>query len=160
MCSSDLASDTKAVSVDLKGHQVPFGKVLVEFPESGVVLGTEICEDLWAVSPPSADLTLAGANIILNLSASNEMVTKASYRRDLVTQQSARGICAYVYSSAGVHESTTDLVFSGDSMIAENGILLSRTERFSRDGESAYADIDITKLRHDRLTSTDRKSVV
>ncbi len=148
------AYDTQSDTVEFNGHTIPFGKVMVEFPESGIVLGTEICEDLWAVSPPSADLASAGANVIINLSASDEMVAKASYRRDLIIQQSARCLCAYVYSSAGVNESTTDLVFSGDSMIAENGVLLSRSERFSRAGSSALADIDITKLRHDRITST------
>ncbi len=113
---------------------------------NGAVLGVEICEDLWVPVPPSSGLALNGANIIVNLSASDEYVSKAQYRRDLVANQSARCICAYVYAGASVYESTTDLVFSGATMIAENGAILAEGERFSRDNVITFADIDIEKL--------------
>lgn len=109
-------------------------------------IGIEICEDLWAPCPPSIALAQQGANIILNLSASNEAVTKNDYRKSLVKQQSARLFCAYAYASAGVGESTTDLVFSGACTVAENGSLLAEGQRFSLDGTMAVADIDIDKL--------------
>lgn len=113
---------------------------------NGAILGVEICEDLWVPVPPSSGLALNGANIIVNLSASDEYVSKAQYRRDLVANQSARCICAYVYAGASVYESTTDLVFSGATMIAENGSILAQGERFSRDNVITFADIDIEKL--------------
>lgn len=109
-------------------------------------IGIEICEDLWAPCPPSIALAQQGANIILNLSASNEAVTKNDYRKSLVKQQSARLFCAYAYASAGIGESTTDLVFSGACTVAENGSLLAEGQRFSLDGTMAVADIDIDKL--------------
>ena len=109
-------------------------------------IGIEICEDLWAPCPPSIALAQQGANVILNLSASNEAVTKNDYRKSLVKQQSARLFCAYAYASAGVGESTTDLVFSGACTVAENGSLLAEGQRFSLDGTMAVADIDIDKL--------------
>ena len=109
-------------------------------------IGIEICEDLWAPCPPSIALAQQGANIILNLSASNEAVTKNDYRKSLVKQQSARLFSAYAYASAGVGESTTDLVFSGACTVAENGSLLAEGQRFSLDGTMAVADIDIDKL--------------
>lgn len=109
-------------------------------------IGIEICEDLWAPCPPSIALAQQGANIILNLSASNEAVTKNDYRKSLIKQQSARLFCAYAYASAGVGESTTDLVFSGACTVAENGSLLAEGQRFSLDGTMAVADIDIDKL--------------
>ena len=90
-----------------------------------LVIGVEICEDLWAPAPPSVELARKGATVILNLSASNELVGKADYRRSLVTGQSARLMCGYVYADAGEGESTTDVVFTGHNMIAENGTLLA-----------------------------------
>jgi NAD+ synthase (glutamine-hydrolysing) len=99
-------------------------------------------------------MVLQGANVVLNLSASNELVTKSAYRTGLVVQQSARGICAYVYASAGVHESTTDTAFSGDALIAENGTLLSRNERFRRDSSYTSADVDLQLLTYNRLNSS------
>lgn len=111
-----------------------------------VTLGIELCEDLWVTNPPSGALTLAGANIIVNLSASDEYVSKAQYRRDLVASQSARGICGYVYAGASVFESTTDLVFSGATLIAENGTILAEGKRFSRENVITIADIDCEKL--------------
>ena len=113
---------------------------------NGAVLGVEICEDLWVPSPPSVGLALNGANIIVNLSASDEYVSKAEYRRNLVENQSARCICGYVYAGASVYESTTDLVFSGATLVAENGAILAEGERFSRENVITYADVDIEKL--------------
>ncbi len=112
----------------------------------GAVLGIELCEDLWVPNPPSAKQALEGANIIVNLSASDEYVSKAAYRRDLIANQSARCICAYVYAGASVFESTTDLVFSGATLIAENGTVIAEGERFSRENVLTIADIDIEKL--------------
>lgn len=113
---------------------------------NGAILGVEICEDLWVPSPPSVGLALNGANVIVNLSASDEYVSKAEYRRDLVANQSARCICSYIYAGASVYESTTDLVFSGATLVAENGAVLAEGERFSRDNVITIADIDIEKL--------------
>lgn len=106
----------------------------------------EICEDLWTPVPPSSHHALAGADIILNLSASNEVLMKHKYRHELIGQQSARTVSAYVYSSCGYGESTQDLVFSGSSMIYENGSLLAESERFMMKGNLIAADIDIEKL--------------
>ena len=116
-----------------------------ELPE--LVIGVEICEDLWAPNPPSAALAQAGATIILNLSASNETVGKAAYRRSLVTGQSGRLVCGYVYADAGEGESTTDLVFAGHNMIAENGALLA--ERQFATGLT-ISEIDVKKLVSER----------
>ena len=102
--------------------------------------------------PPSGELSLAGANVIVNLSASDALVGKRDYRRDLVRNQSARCMAAYVYSSAGVHESTTDMVFSGHLMIAENGSLLAESRPFSRESEIIYADVDVERLNMQRLS--------
>ena len=106
----------------------------------------EICEDLWTPVPPSSHHALAGADIILNLSASNEVLMKHKYRHELISQQSARTVSAYVYSSCGYGESTQDLVFSGSSMIYENGSLLAESERFMMEGNLIAADIDTEKL--------------
>lgn len=116
-----------------------------------IVLGVEICEDLWVPNPPSTELALSGANIIVNLSASNEAVTKNDYRKSIISAQSAKCFCAYVYASAGVGESSTDLVFSGACTIAENGAILSEGERFAFDGSRCTADIDIDKLNAERI---------
>ena len=110
--------------------------------------GVEICEDLWAPEPPSAKLAQAGAHIIVNLSASDELVGKADYRRDLVRQQSGRLLCAYLYADAGFGESTQDLVFAGHNLIAENGALLAESRLF--EGGVIYADIDVQRLAHER----------
>ncbi len=137
----------------LSGEKVPFGKLIFKSKEAGFSLGMEICEDLWAPIPPSSYLALNGANVIANLSASNELVGKANYRRQLVAQQSARAMCAYVYASAGVHESTTDLVYGGDCIACENGVILGRSARFQREGKILFAEIDLDRLEHDRLVN-------
>ena len=137
--------DIKNTTVKLLGDDVPFGRIIFEL-NSETRLGIEICEDLWVPCPPSTALTMNGANIIVNLSASNESVTKNDYRRTLISQQSARCFCGYVYSSAGVGESSTDLVFSGACTVAENGGILNEGERFSLDSVMTAADLDIDKL--------------
>ena len=119
---------------------------------SEVRVGVELCEDLWTAVPPSGELALAGANVIVNLSASDALVGKRDYRRNLVMNQSARCMAAYVYSSAGVHESTTDMVFSGHLMIAENGSMIAESKPFSRESEIIYADIDVERLNMQRLS--------
>ena len=115
-------------------------------------IGVELCEDLWTAAPPSGNLALAGANVILNLSASDALVGKGDYRRNLVMNQSARCMAAYVYASAGVHESTTDMVFSGHLMIAENGSMLAERKNYSRKSEIIFADIDVQRLNAQRLS--------
>ena len=117
----------------------------------GLTVGVEICEDLWAAEPPSTRLALNGATVILNLSASNEAADKASYRRQLVTGQSARLVCGYVYADAGEGESTTDLVFAGHNLIAENGTLLAET-RFSTG--LTISELDVGRLAHERRRMT------
>ena len=112
-----------------------------------LVVGVEICEDLWAPAPPSVELARKGATVILNLSASNELVGKADYRRSLVTGQSARLMCGYVYADAGEGESTTDVVFTGHNLIAENGTLLAE-RRFATG--LTVSEIDVDRLIHDR----------
>lgn len=120
---------------------------------AGAVLGVELCEDLWVPSPPSSTLVCHGTNIIANLSASDEYVSKAEYRRGLISNQSARCVCGYVYAGAGVYESTTDLVFSGATLVTENGAVLAEGERFSRDTVITIADIDIEKLNAQRQSN-------
>ena len=115
-------------------------------------VGVELCEDLWTPAPPSGELALAGANVIVNLSASDALVGKRDYRRNLVMNQSARCMAAYVYASAGVHESTTDMVFSGHLMIAENGSMIAESKPFSRETEIVYADVDVERLNMQRLS--------
>ncbi|MCG6919584.1 MAG: NAD(+) synthase [Acidobacteria bacterium] len=140
----------------LAGEAAPFGTdLLFQVPEEpGVTLAVEICEDLWAPIPPSSYHAVAGATVLLNPSASPDQVAKAEYRRELVRQQSGRALAAYVYANAGVHESTTDLVFGGHLMVAENGVLLSEGERFRRDGDFILADVDTERLRVERTRQT------
>ena len=120
------------------------------FDVGATAFGIEICEDLWAPSPPSAGLALGGAEIVLNLSASPELVAKADYRRDLVCTQSGRTISAYVYAGAGPSESTKDVVFGGHLIAAENGRLLAESKRFELAGCSLSVVVDCQRLRHDR----------
>jgi len=137
--------------VTLCGQEVPFSEnLLFKDGKSDLCIGVEICEDLWVNIPPSSYHTLHGANLILNLSASNETVAKPEYRRDIVRIQSAKCITAYAYASAGQTESTTDVVFSGHSMIADNGSILKEV-RFEDDTCVACADIDVAKLMSDRI---------
>ena len=120
----------------------------------GVTFGVEICEDVWAPIPPSNQLTVAGADIILNLSASDELIGKHAYLRSLVAQQSARTISGYVYASCGFGESTQDVVYGGNAMIFENGKLLAEGDRFSFQPQLRSAQIDVERLRTDRHTNS------
>ncbi|MBQ7288533.1 MAG: NAD(+) synthase [Clostridia bacterium] len=136
----------------LFGQSVPFGKLLFRLNEH-CTMGIELCEDLWVTVPPSSYMALSSANLILNPSASNDLVAKNQYRKDLVVNQSARCMCAYAFVSSGVGESTTDMVFGGASLIAENGTLLAEGERFSQNGSITYADVDLYKLRAQRYAN-------
>jgi len=128
---------------------IPFGIDLIFEVNSSLKIGIEICEDVFAVIPPSSYQALAGATLLLNLSASNETVAKAEYRRSLVKNQSGRCIAAYAYCSAGPTESTTDLLFGGHCIVAENGSILQETERFKIE-DSLVVDIDLEKLINER----------
>lgn len=140
----------KRTEIELCHRRVPFGTDLI-FETAGVRIGIEICEDLWVPIPPSSYQSLNGANIIVNISASNEMVGKHEYLSSLIRQQSARTISAYIYSSCGYGESTTDVVFAGNAMIAENGSTLAKSERFKLENQLITADIDLLKLKAERL---------
>ena len=120
----------------------------------GVKIGVEICEDLWAPCPPSTDMTMRGADVIFNLSASDDLIGKYSWLTGLISSQSGRCICAYVYAGAGWGESSTDLVFDGKAIIAENGTILEANPRFSPDKNVVIADIDILALHHERIHNT------
>lgn len=140
----------KAVELMFDGYPVLFGTQLLFQCEQmeGLTIAAEICEDLWTVEPPSIHHVLAGADLIVNLSASNETTGKEAYRRELVCGQSARLLCGYIYASAGEGESTTDVVYSGHNLIAENGIVLSESSKFKN--QVIYADIDTARLRMER----------
>lgn len=143
-------------TVRIGGHDVPFGTdhIITDPKRDHVQIGIEICEDLWSVEPPSGGLARAGATMILNLSASNEVVGKADYRRALVRSQSARTYTCYAYASAGPTESTTDTVFGGHCMVAECGDLLSETTRLDLGGTMCLADVDLARCVRERLGST------
>ena len=118
---------------------------------TGAVLAAEVCEDAWVPLSPSTVFCLNGANVIVNLSAGNEVIGKASYRKDLILGNSAKNVCAYVYANAGMGESTQDLVFSGHSLIAENGSLLAEKKPFDEKNKFIISDIDIEKINHERI---------
>ena len=124
------------------------------FDFEGVTVGIEICEDLWVPMPPSSRMALAGANVIVNLSCSDEVLGKHAYLRRMIEAQSGRLVCAYVYASAGFGESSTDLVFAGKGMIAENGSIIAESERFKLEPSLKIADVDIEKLMVLRRTQT------
>ena len=144
------ATDTMRDTINLLGQKnIPFGRNLVLQSEE-FSFGIEICEDLWTPIPPSSILALSGAQIIFNLSASNELIGKHNYLIDLIKQQSARTISGYVYSSAGFGESSTDVVYAGNAIVAENGAILAKSERFMTESQIVYADIDIERISGDR----------
>lgn len=142
----------EAQDISFAGFDTQIGDIIFDLGD-GAMLGVELCEDLWVPNPPSSSLALNGANIIANLSASDEYVSKAEYRRDLVLNQCARCVCAYVYSGASVFESTTDLVFSGATLVCENGAILNEGERFKRENVLTVADIDVEKLSSQRRSN-------
>lgn len=138
------------VSLWRDAAEVPFGAgFTVGF--NGVTLGAEICEDLWAPLPPSCALAMSGAEVILNLSASDDLIGKYAYLSQLVSQQSARCICAYVYASAGFGESSTDLVFDAKHFVAENGHMLAVNKRWQSGNQLTVTDVDIYAIRRDRM---------
>lgn len=142
-------AQNRAETIRIAGSDIPFGNLLFRL-NSRAVLGVEICEDLWVPLSPGTQMALAGANVIVNLSASNEAVAKNDYRLAMITQQSAKALCAYAYASAGIGESTTDLVFSGACTIAENGTILADAPRFLPDGSEATACVDLDRLLSQR----------
>jgi NAD+ synthase (glutamine-hydrolysing) len=138
--------------VEIAEQTVPFGtdRLFAAEDWEGLIVGVEICEDLWVPVPPSSRQALAGATVLVNLSASNETIGKATYRRQLVLSQSGRCMAAYVYTSCGVGESTTDVVYGGHCLIAENGTMLAESRRFLREDALLVADVDLDRLRVDR----------
>ena len=147
------AATARSRDVILLGATVPFGtdRLFAATDADGTLLGVEICEDLWVPIPPSSNQAVAGATVLVNLSASNEVIGKVNYRRQLVVNQSGRCMAAYVYASCGVWESTTDVVFGGHALIAENGTLLAESKRFARQPTLTVADVDLDRLRADRV---------
>ena len=139
---------SKLLGIDAPEYEIPAGSLVFDTGETKI--GFEICEDLWSPLPPSTMLCLAGAEVIANLSASNETIAKRTYRSNLINQQAARNICAYAFCSAGCLESTTDLIFSGHSIISENGIIVAEQQNQIASNYMIISDIDLSKLRHDR----------
>lgn len=151
--TSALAIAESIKEIKVAGEVVPFGTDLIfDFDTAHVAI--DVCEDLWAPIPPSSVAAVNGANIILNLSASNEVVGKHRFLDDLICHQSSQTLSAYVYASAGYGESTTDLVYAGKGIIAENGTMIAETERFTRDSKIALADIDLQLIEHERRVNT------
>ncbi|MDR2120221.1 MAG: NAD(+) synthase [Tannerella sp.] len=147
------AGDLSTDRVTLNGGEYPVSANML-FTCGKVAVGIELCEDLWTPVPPSSLLAMQGANILVNLSASNELTGKHEYVKSLVRQQSARCIAGYIYAAAGFGESSTDLVFAGKGFIAENGTLLGESERFPMREKLLVGEIDIDYLHHDRLVTT------
>ena len=151
------AFDNRISECDIHGEHIPVGNDLL-FATPEVTFGIEICEDLWAPVSPSSYLAMQGAEIIFNLSASDECVGKHKYLRNLISQQSGRLIAGYVYSSCGFGESSTDVVFSGNAFICENGSFLCEANRFNYEPQLLIGDIDVDCLRNERLTNTTFKA--
>lgn len=147
------SADLKESEIEFLGEKVPVGKDLL-FGNQNTYFALEICEDLWSVTPPSDTYALNGATILLNLSASNETIGKKEYRENLIKMHSAKQISAYVYASSGPLESTTDILFSGATLIYENGSKLAEGKRFQFDNTLTIGDVDVEKLLHDRMKNT------
>lgn len=149
------AADLQAQDIYLAGTLINISNTPIVFRTGeGATFGVEICEDVWAPLPPSNNLALAGADIILNLSATDEVLGKHHYLCALLAQQSARTMCAYVYSSCGFGESTQDVVYGGNAFVYENGTLLARAERFSLESQLQVAQVDVELLRSERQNNT------
>src|SRR5688572_17389003 len=150
------ARDVLGPEILLAGQKAPVGTNLIFAVEGepAATVAVEICEDLWAPIPPSSHHAVAGATVLLNLSSSNEIVGKAEYRRELVKVQSGRTLAAYIYANNGVHESTTDVVFGGQLLVAENAVLLAEGERFRRGGDLIATDVDTERLLVERMRQT------
>ena len=147
--TSNIAAIAGKESIVVAGRQVPFGTHMI-FAAGRARVAVEVCEDLWVPVPPSSIAAINGANVIVNLSASNELIGKHTYLMDLIKHQSAHCIAAYVYASCGYGESTTDLVFGGNAVIAENGKMLAEGQRFTTRPQMSIADIDIAALENER----------
>lgn len=150
-------ADCAAVDeIELLGQKVPFGpNIMFELENLPLFrFHVEICEDVWVPVPPSSFAALAGATVLVNLSASNVVVGKSGYRHQLVSQQSARCMAAYLYTSAGRGESSTDMAWDGQSLIYENGTCLAQSERFRDDSHIIFADVDLERLSQDRMHAT------
>ena len=152
--ASSLDQHSKTIAV-LK-EEVPFDTniLFTDKTDANICFGIEICEDLWVTPAPSDKHTKNGATMIFNLSASNEIIGKYEYRKDLIRMQSAKTMSAYIYTSSGMHESTTDLLFSGHAIVCENGSILKENERFALESNSIITDIDIQKLINYRRRNT------
>lgn len=146
-------SHPETTTVRLCGQLVPVNANLL-FDTPDVCFGVEVCEDVWATIPPSSSLALKGAEIIFNMSADTENISKHQYLRSLLSQQSARCLAGYVFASSGFGESTTDVVFAGNALIYENGSLLAASERFSFEEQLVATEIDVERLRGERLANT------
>ena len=140
-------------TIELWGNDIPFGIDLL-FTTKDYCFGIELCEDLWSPLPASTQLAIQGAEIIFNLSSSNCVTGKHAFRQRMITQQSARVHCGYVYTSSGIGESTTDIVFSGSTYIAENGDMLEIGDRFQLESNMIISEIDVERLRIDRQRNT------
>ena len=147
--TSNITAIAGKESIMVGGEEVPFGTHMI-FEAGRARVAVEICEDLWVPAPPSSIAAINGANVIVNLSASNELIGKHTYLMDLIKHQSAHCIAAYVYASCGYGESTTDLVFGGNAVIAENGKMLAEGQRFTTRPQMSIADIDIAALENER----------
>ena len=159
--SADLqVKEVPAALLGLSGGDIPVGRDLLFRIGDGSLLGVEICEDLWTPLPPSTLMTLNGAEVVVNLSASNETVGKRSYRRQLVKHQSAMCSCIYAYASAGCTESTSDLVFSGQSIIAENGEILAENKNIIDTDYLLVQDADLGRVRAQRRKNKSIKDTV
>ena len=146
-------TELRESTISIGEEEYPMGSHLL-FRSGRLTAGIEICEDLWVPVPPSSLLAMEGANIIFNLSASNELIGKHAYLRSLICQQSARCMAGYVYASSGFGESSTDLVFAGNGIIAENGNLLTESPRFTMEEQLVISEIDIETLQNDRQVNT------
>jgi len=146
--------EIRETTTTLFEEEIPFGVDLLFSDGKEMTFGIEICEDLWAVTPPSNQMSINGANIIFNLSASNELIGKSEYREELVRTQSARCMGAYVYSSAGVGESTTDTVFGGHAIIAQYGSTLIQNQRFDMNANIITAEVDLQRMNWQRISES------
>ena len=149
----DSSNNLQTQEITLLNQTVPISKNLIfqDTKEEKYTFAVEICEDLWTVNPPSNNHTLNGATIIFNLSSSNELIGKHEYRKSIIQTQSAKTISAYIYTSSGIMESTSDILFGGTTLIYEDGTLLKENNRFELESTLTTADIDVDKLEHDRI---------
>ncbi|MDO8491855.1 MAG: NAD(+) synthase, partial [Dehalococcoidia bacterium] len=150
------SKDARVDTVELAGQQVPFGADIL-FALRGIpsaIVGIEVCEDLWIPLSPHERQALAGATVLINISASNEILGKADWRRTMVSSESGRCLAAYCYASSGAGESSNDVVYGGHALIAENGVILRESDRLSAGAQLLVADVDVERLAHDRRTGT------